>query len=141
VRDPSRIGPVADLVRPEDLRGRVHRELYEALIVHAGSGEADPIGMDVDDPARTLLESLLADRTELTDPDRSFWDAVETLRLRPQLEQLDELRRRLAEAECPDRDALYAEMVELQRTLHERAAELGTLGAKVSNRYRRYLKR
>ncbi|NIP79653.1 MAG: hypothetical protein GWM90_10730, partial [Gemmatimonadetes bacterium] len=98
-------------------------------------------GLETSAEARTLLEELLGDRTELTDPDRSFWEAVEAIRLRPQLERLDELQELLARADVSEHAALYAEKAALKKKLQEKATELGTLGAKVSNRYRRYLKR
>ena len=42
---------------------------------------------------RQLLEELLADEAELSDPDRSFWEQVGVIRLRPHLDRLKELSR------------------------------------------------
>ena len=140
VRDPTRIRQVRDLLVPEEFRESVNRALFEALLEHGG-GDGELSEMDVAEPARTLLEELLGDRTELSDPDRAFWEAVETIRLRPQLERLDELQELMDRADEEEKAALFAEKAELKRKLKEKATELGTLGAKVSNRYRRYLKR
>lgn len=139
VRDAGRIAAAADLVRTDEIRGAVNRELYEAL-VRGGEG-ADPGSLTRSAEAAALLDRLRADRVELSDPDRVFWEQVETIRLRPHLERLDELQARLAEADPSEHAALFAEKAELKRKLKEKATELGRLGAKVSNRYRRYLKR
>lgn len=140
VRDTGRIRPAADLVPAEEIRGAVNRELYEAL-ARGGEGAEELSALPMSAEAAVLLDELRADRTELSDPDRMFWEQVETIRLRPQLDRLDELQARLAETDPSEHAALFAEKAELKRKLKEKAIELGRLGAKVSNRYRRYLKR
>jgi DNA primase len=139
-RDPARVEGAVDLLKPEDFRGQVNRELYSAMLDRSGDG-TDLAGLEASQEARSLMEDLLGDRTEITDPDRSFWEAVEAIRLRPQLERLEELQERIDRADASEHAALYAEKAALKKRLQEKAAELGTLGAKVSNRYRRYLKR
>jgi DNA primase len=139
VRDPSRLEQVVDLLPPEELRGDASRALYAALLEQGPAGEL--ASLEAGQAARTLLEELQGDRTELSDPDRSFWEAVGSIRLRPQLERLDELQALMAGADDEERAALFAEKAELKRKLQQKASELGKLGAKVSNRYRRYLKR
>ncbi|HUG41954.1 MAG TPA: DNA primase [Longimicrobiales bacterium] len=140
VRDPGRIRGAVDLVPAGEIRGAVNRELYEAL-GRGGEGVEDLAALPMSAEAGALLEQLRGDRTELSDPDRVFWEQVETIRLRPQLERLDELQARLAEADASEHAALFAEKTELKRKLKEKATEMARLGAKVSNRYRRYLKR
>ncbi len=141
-RDPDRIEQVADVLETREFRGQVNRELYSALLEHARAGGGRELaGLETTEPARSLLEDLLGDRTELADPDRSFWEQVEVIRLRPQLERLRELQELLERADADEQAALFAEKAALKRKLKEKAAELGTLGAKVSNRYGRYLKR
>ncbi|MBW3553899.1 MAG: DNA primase [Gemmatimonadetes bacterium] len=140
VRDTGRIRAAADLVPAEELRGVVNRELYEAL-VRGGEAAEELSALPMSAEAGVLLDELRGDRTELSDPDRMFWEQVETIRLRPQLDRLDELQARLGDADPSEHAALFAEKAELKRKLKEKATELGRLGAKVSNRYRRYLKR
>jgi DNA primase len=140
-RDPTRIRQIAELLGPEELRGPVHRELFSALLEHGGSGDRELAGLETTDAARSLLEELLGERTELSDPDRSFWEQVEVIRLRPQLERLRELQDQLDRAAPEAQAALFAEKAALNKKLQEKASELGKLGAKVSNRFGRYLKR
>jgi DNA primase len=140
-RDTSRITQVLDLVQPEDLRGQVHRELYRAMLAHAESGGGEAVEIEVEEPARTLLEELLADRAEITDPDRSLWEAVETIRLRVKLNRWDELHELLERSEEPERSALFAEITVLGKELRAKSVELEKLGSKTVSRYRRYLKR
>ena len=140
VRDTGRIRAAADLVPGAEIRGAVNRELYEAL-VRGGEDAEELSALPMSAEARTRLDELRGNRTELSDPDRVFWEQVETIRLRPQLERLDQLQARLAEADPSEHPALFAEKAELKRKLKEKATELGRLGAKVSNRYRRHLKR
>jgi DNA primase len=137
-RDPRRIPQVAERLRPDAFRGQVNRELYAAMLEHDPA--EDIAGLEVGEPARTLLEELLADREELSDPDRALWEQVGAIELRTQLERLKEMQELLARAEGEEQEALLRETVALKKKVQERAAELGTLGAKVSNRYR-YLKR
>ncbi len=138
-RDPGRIEQAVDLLEPDDLRGQVNRELFAALL--HGPAEDAVAALDPGDVARSLLEDLLGDRTELSDPDRSFWEAVETIRLRSLLDRLDELQDLIDRADGDEREKLFAEKAELSRKVREKAAEVGTLGEKMSNRYRRHLKR
>ncbi len=140
VRDPRRVEQLVELLRPEDFRGQLHRELYAALLEHDPA--EDIAALDVAGPVRTLLEELLADEEELSDPDRAFWEQVGMIRYRPQLARLDELQELLARAEGEEQQALLREKIALKKKLQEWVeAELGTLGAKVSNRYARYLRR
>jgi DNA primase len=134
-RDPGRLESTIGLIRPEAFRGVVNRELFEGMLRHAARG-GDLVALDVSEEARTLLEDLLGDRTEITDPDRAFVDAVEELLLRPQLRRLEELRLRMAEASPTEQEALYAETVTLKKVMNQRAAEVRSLAAKASNRWR-----
>lgn len=138
-RDPSRVEQAVELVKSEALRGQVNRELFSALLDRGAA--RDPAELEMTDAARVLLEELLGDRTELSDPDRSFWEAVETIRLRSLLDRLDELQDLIDRADGEEREKLFAEKAELSRRVKEKAAEVGTLGEKMSNRYRRHLKR
>ncbi|MFW5952153.1 MAG: toprim domain-containing protein, partial [Gemmatimonadota bacterium] len=140
-RDPGRIAQVAEQLRPSDLRGQVNRELFAAMLDHGAAGGGELSGLEVTGPARVLLEELLGERTELADPDRTFWEQVEVIRLRPQLERLNELQELLSRVAESERASLFAEKAALQKKVQEKLSGLGTLGAKVSNRYRRYLKR
>ena len=135
-RDPGRLEGVVELVRPEEFRGAVNRELYEAMVRH-GAGGGDLATLQASDEARTLLEALLGDREEIAAPDQALADAVEELLMRPHLRRLEELQGLMARAEGAEQDALYAEAVALQKTVKEKAARLRSLGAKASNRWRR----
>ncbi|MGK7312172.1 MAG: DNA primase [Candidatus Longimicrobiales bacterium M2_2A_002] len=139
VRDTGRIRQVESLVEPEVLRGQVNRELYSALLEQGR--ERDVADLETTDAARALLEDLLGDSVELSDPDRSFRDAVELIRIRSMLDRLDELQELIDRADEADREALFAEKLELSKKVKEKAAEVGTLGEKMSTRYRRHLKR
>ncbi|MFO7892358.1 MAG: DNA primase [Longimicrobiales bacterium] len=139
VRDPARIEQVEDRVRPEELRNEVNRELLTALL-DRGAGDGDLADLDVSEAARALLEDLLGDEAEQVDPDRGFWEAVETLQLRSMLDRLDELQDLIARAEGEDLDALYAEKTELSRQVTEKRQKLAKLGDKNTNRFRKYLK-
>jgi DNA primase len=141
-RDPDRIRQVADVLEPRELRGQVNRELYGALLKHAESGSGRELAsLESTEPARALLEELLGDRTELADPDRSFWEQVEVIRLESKLARWTELEDLLKRAEEPDRSALYAEMAALKKELHAASGAMEKLGSKTVNRFRRYLKR
>jgi DNA primase len=96
-RDPSRLERAAALIQPDAFRGVINRELFEAFLRQAARG-GEVAALEASDEARTLLDELLGDRTELTDPDTVFVDAVEELLLRPQLRRLEELRARMEEA-------------------------------------------
>jgi DNA primase len=134
-RDPARLESTIGLIRTEAFRGVVNRELFEGMLRHAARG-GDLVALDMSEEARTLLEDLLGDRTEITDPDRAFVDAVEELLLRPQLRRLEELRLRMSEASPTEQEALYAETVALKKAMNQRAAEVRSLAAKASNRWR-----
>ena len=138
-RDPTRIEQVVDRVRPDALRDQVHRELLEAVLEQGG--ERDITELETTDAARVLLEELLGDRTELSDPDRSFWEAVEAIRLRALLDRLDELQELIDRAEGEDRESLFEEKAKLVRKVTEKRAELTKLGEKTTNRFRKHLNR
>jgi DNA primase len=139
-RDPGRIERVMELLKPEDFRSPVHRELFSAMIGRTDTA-AELTTLDVSQEARSLLEELLGDRTEQGAPDHAFVDAMEQILIRPHLDRLEELQELLARADESEHAALYQEKAELKRQLRDKAMELGTLGAKFTNRYRRYLKR
>lgn len=140
-RDPRRVEQVVEHLGPEDFRSSRHRELFGAMTRHAESGGGDIVELETTDAARALLEELLGEPTELTDPDRSLWEQVSQIRIRARLDRLAELKEVLDGASEPDQTALYAEITALTKELREEKAEMGRLGAKTVNRYRRYLKR
>jgi DNA primase len=135
VRDPARLERTVELVQGDGLRGPVHRELYDGLVRQAARGGA-VTDLDASTEARALLDELLSDRTELTDPERAFADAVAEILLGPQLERLEQLRSRLSQAGPDEQEALYAETVALKRQLKEQAAEVRSLATKATNRWR-----
>jgi DNA primase len=135
-RDPSRLERAATLIQGDAFRGVVNRELFEALLRQAARGD-ELVALEASDEARTLLDDLLGDRTELTDPDTVFLDAVEELLLRPQLKRLEQLRTRMQGAGPEEQEALYVETVALKKAMKLRAAEVRSLAAKGSNRWRR----
>jgi DNA primase len=135
-RDPSRLERAAALIQADAFRGVINRELFEAFLRQAARG-GELAALEASDEARTLLDELLGDRTELTDPDTVFLDAVEELLLRPQLRRLEQLRARMEGAGPEEQEALYAETVALKKAMKLRAAEVRSLAAKGSNRWRR----
>jgi DNA primase len=139
-RDPARLERVVEVVRPEDFRSALHRELYDALLAHGGSDRAEPSAMEASAEARALLEDLLGDASQVMDPDQSFTDAVEQILLRPKLDRLQEIQDRLRAATGEEQERLFLEKATLTAELSAKTATLKSLGAKVSNRYRRYLK-
>jgi len=136
-RDAGRLEATVGLIQADAFHGVVNRELYEAMLRHAATG-GELSSMEASDEARTLLDTLLGDRTELTDPDRAFVDAVEALLLRPQLERFEELKRRIGTTEGAEQAALLAETIRLKKVLKDRAAEVRSVAAKGSNRWRRH---
>jgi DNA primase len=138
-RDPSRLERVVEVVRAEDFRGAVNRELFAALL-RGGDSRSDPSLLEGSDEARALLEELLGDVAEVMDPDQSFTDAVEQMLLRPKLDRLQEIQDRLQAARGEEQERLFREKAALTAELAAKTATLKSLGAKVSNRYRRYLK-
>jgi DNA primase len=135
-RDPLRLERALGLVQPDAFRGVVNRELFEAMLRHAARG-GDLTALECSEEARTLLDDLLGDRTELTDPDRAFVDAVEELLLRPQLKRLEELQRQIAASEGEEQAALLAEKTRLRKVVQEKAAQVRSVAAKGTNRWRR----
>jgi DNA primase len=135
-RDPSRLERAATLIHADAFRGVINRELFEALLRQAARG-GEVATLEASEEARTLLDELLGDRTELTDPDTVFLDAIEELLLRPQLRRLEQLRARMEGAGPAEQEALYAETVALKKAMKLRAAEVRSLAAKGSNRWRR----
>ena len=140
-RDAGRIKQLGELVRPDDLRGPVHRELYSAMLEHVESGGGEIASLAATDAARSLLEELLGDRTEQSDPDRAFWEQVEVIKLRSKLDRLEELQGLLKRAEEPERSALFREVTALKKELQAKSGQMEKLGSKTVNRFRRYLKR
>jgi DNA primase len=136
VRDPARLEQAVGLVQPESFAGAVSRELYEVLL-RQGIEVGDWSTLQSSGEARVLLEDLLSDRTELTDPDTAFVDAVEELLLRPQLRRLAELQRQIAAAEGPEQARLLAEKLGLRRAMQEKAAQVRSVAAKGTTRWRR----
>jgi DNA primase len=136
VRDPLRLERAVELLQPESFRGVVNRELFEALLRQAARG-GELAALESSEEARTLLDDLLGDRTELTDPDRAFVDAVEELLLRPQLKRMEELQREIAGAGGPEQAALLLEMTRLRRTVQDKAAQVRSVAAKGTNRWRK----
>ena len=134
-RDPRRTERVVDLITPADFRSGVHRELFEAL-VRQGREAGDVATLQAPEPARTLLEELLADRTEWTNPELAFADAVDELTVRPRLRRMDEIQTLIASAEGAEQAALLAEKTALKREITEKAAAVKSLAAKASNRWR-----
>jgi DNA primase len=134
-REPNRREAVVGLVRPEMFGGIVHRELFEAML-RAGHG-GDLGALETTPEARSLLEDLIGDRTELTSPDTAFVDAVEEMLLRPQLKRLDEIRRRMPEAGPEEQESLYTETVALQKAMKARAATVRSLATRASLRWRK----
>jgi DNA primase len=135
VRDPLRLERALGLVQPESFRGVVHRELFDAMIREAARG-GELTEMDASDEARALLDELLGDRVELTDPERAFMDAVEELLLRPQLERMAELQRQIASTEGAEQAELLTEKTRLRKTLQEKAAQVRSVAAKGTSRWR-----
>jgi len=130
LRDPDRIPAAAEALRAEELRDPVHRALFEELVRSGGLRGRDPAALELGEAARRRLEELLGDPTELADGDRIFADAVAAIRAEGLFERLDELERRMAEAEGGE---------EAQRLLRERAEvaqALRSMGYKVSRRWR-----
>jgi DNA primase len=136
VRDPARLESAAGLIQPDAFRGVVQRELYEALLRNVARGGDLPT-LEANDEARALLDELMGDVTELTDPDTAFVDAIEELLLRPQLRRLDDLRRSMASASPAEQEALYAETIALSKAVKQRAAEVRSVAVRASNRFRR----
>jgi DNA primase len=135
-RDPLRLGGTVDLLQPDAFRGVVNRELYEAMLRQAARG-GELTALESSDEARTLLDDLLGDRTELTDPDRAFMDAIEELLLRPQLKRMEELQQQIAATEGAEQAALLAEKTRLRKTMQEKAARVRSVAAKGTNRWRK----
>jgi DNA primase len=135
-RDPGRLEGTVDLVQPGMFRGVVHRELYEALLRNAARG-GDLSSLEASAEARSLLDDLLGDKEELTDPNTAFVDAVEELSLRPQLRRLQELQARIAATDGEEQARLVAEKTRLRKTLMEKAAQVRSVAAKGTNRWRR----
>ncbi len=134
-RDPGRLETAVGLIQASAFHGVVHRELFEAMVRQAARG-GDPKALEASAEAHALLDGLMGDRTEWTDPERAFVDAVEELLLRPQLERLDELKRRIAATEGAEQAELLAETIRLKKVLKDRGAEVRSVGAKGSNRWR-----
>jgi DNA primase len=135
-RDPQRLERAVALVPPDAFAGVVNRELYESMLRLAARG-GDLAELDASEEARTLLEDLLGDRTEQTDPDAAFVDAVEILLLRPQLKRLEEMQRRIVHADDHEQAELLAEMTRLRKLVTERAVRVRSVAAKGTNRWRR----
>jgi DNA primase len=137
LRDPARIPQAQRVITPEDLADPANRELYEALLRHGGvNGGADALGLSA--LAKTRFDEIQRDRTEVTDGDRSFEDAVADIKeIRGLFRRLDELDARLARARgAADQNAIVQEKSELWREL--RARGLGELNPRyVSRRFRR----
>ena len=140
VRDPSRLNRTAELLGPDSFRGQVNRELYEGLLDLRATDAAGLAAFAGSQEARSLMESLQMDDSEL-DPEKSFTDAVEGMLLRPKLERLEVVQAQLAEAEGIEQEELFREIAALKAELTKRTSQMKSLGAKVSNRYRRYLRR
>jgi DNA primase len=141
VRDPRRLQQITELVRPEDLRGATNRALFGALVAHVEAGGTEVEQLDAPGGARALLEELLGEKTEVSDPDRNFWEQVGQIRLRSQLDRWEELNELLKRAEEPDRMSLYKELTALKAELKGQSSQLDKLGSKTVNRFRRHLKR
>jgi DNA primase len=135
-REPARLESAVGIVQPDSLRSVVHRELFEGMVRHAGKG-GDLSTLEASQEARHLLDDLQADRTEITDPERAFVDAVEELLLRPQLRRLEEIRSQMADADPDGRDRLLAEMMVLKKTMTARAADVRSVAARASLRWRK----
>jgi DNA primase len=135
-RDPLRLERTVDLVQPGAFQGVVNRELFEAMLRQVARG-GELTAMESTEEARELLDDLLGDRTELTDPDQAFIDAVEELLLRPQLKRLDELQRQIAITEGSEQAALLAEKTRLHKTVQEKAARVRSVAARGTNRWRK----
>ena len=128
-------------MRPEDLRGGTNRALFAALVAHVEAGGTEIEPLEVPEGARALLEELRGEKTEVSDPDRNFWEQVGQIRLRSQLDRWEELNELLKRAEEPDRMALYKELTALKKELKGQSSQLEKLGSKTVNRFRRHLKR
>jgi DNA primase len=135
-REPARLESAVGLIQPDSFRSVVHRELFEGMVRHAATG-GDLSTLEVSQEARHLLEDIQGDRTEITDPERAFVDAVEELLLRPQLRRIEEIRSRMAEADSDERDRLLAEMMVLKKAMRARAAEVRSVAARASLRWRK----
>ncbi len=135
-RDPARLEQTVDLIQPEAFRAEVNRELYDALIEHAGRG-GELAALETGAAARSLLDELLGDPVELTNPDAAFIDAVEELLLRPQLKRLEELQQQIARAQGQEQDRLLAEKIRLRRLMAEKAATVRSVAARGTNRWRK----
>jgi DNA primase len=134
VRDPLRLDRAVGLVQPESFRGVVHRELFDGMIRQVARG-GELTDLDVSDEARSLLDDLLGDRVELTDPERAFTDAIEEILLRPQLERMAELQRRISETDGAEQAELLAEKTRLRKTLQEKAALVRSVATKGTRRW------
>ena len=136
LRDPARIPQAERVVMPEDLADPANRELYEALLRHGGvNGGADALGLSA--MARLRFDEIQRDRTEITDGDRSFEDAVADIKeIRGLFRRLDELDARLARTKDAEaQNAIVQQKSDVWREL--RARGLGELNPRyVSRRFR-----
>jgi DNA primase len=133
LRDPARIPQAQRVVSPEDLADPAHRELYEALLRHGGvNGGADALGLSA--VARLRFDEIQRDRTEISDGDRSFEDAVADIKeIRGLFRRLDELDAKVARArDAQEQITIVQQKTEVWREL--RARGVGELNPRYSSR-------
>jgi DNA primase len=131
--DAARAGEARQLVAPEDLRDARHREIYQAVLEHDGTGD-----LPLSAPAAALAGELRSRSAEIVDAARSFEAAVADIQLEGlsvREKYVDDQMRRAD----PERQAvLVMEKLEIKREV-SRLNERGVLGFKASRRYRELL--
>jgi DNA primase len=136
MRDNALVAQAAAALSAEEWMDPAHREIFEALVQRAGSGDARA-ELHLSAPAALRLHELERDPTEVADADQSFYDAVADIGEVPRLfRRLADLDERLARAANRDEESgILREKAAIGSELRARgvAAELGF---KLSRRYR-----
>jgi DNA primase len=140
LRDESRIPAVAEALDAANFSDPADRELFEELVRKEGMQGRGPLALELGDAARARLEELLGDRVELGDGDRVFREIVGDIRAQALFERKERLRALMEERQGEEKLATFRELAEVTQSLHALGSELGALGFKLSNRYRKYLR-
>jgi DNA primase len=139
-RDATWIVPVMAALDTTEIRDPVNRELFEAfaglppLSTGADAIAAETLDATLSEPAKRLLDSLRKDPIEIADGDRTFRDVVADIKSGPLFLRLEDIDRKLGQAEEEEGPELMRERARVNREL----SALGASGFKFSPRFRKY---
>ena len=137
VRDPELIGTAVAELRTQDFRSAVNAEIFTALVAERESAGALPSERELSRPAAERLAQLHADRTEVSDADRSFADAVADMKVRGLFLQLEALTGRIIVAPAEEQLDLMRQRLSVKELLQALGAD-PERGLKASPRLNAY---